>query len=106
MIEPNTSPSLDDEELENKLIALAYKQSEQQLMEGTASSQIVTHFLKLGTRKAELELEQAKLQNKLLEEKIISEQSSAEINQMFVEVMNELKNYKSDPEEEFYANDQ
>jgi len=105
MTELNTSPSLDDEELENKLIALAYKQSEQQLQEGTASSQIVTHFLKLGTRKAELELEQAKLQNKLLEEKIISEQSAAEINQMFIDVMNELKNYKSDPGEEFYAND-
>ena len=105
MSELDISPSLDDEELENKLIALAYKQSEQQLMEGTASSQIVTHFLKLGTRKAELELEQAKLQNRLLEEKIISEQSAAEINQMFIDVMNELKNYKSDPGEEFYAND-
>lgn len=99
------NPSLNTEELENKMIALAYRQSEKQLEEGTASSQIVTHFLKLGSKKAELELEQTKLQNKLLEEKILSEKSAVEINNMFVKVMEALKVYNGYPEEEFYAND-
>lgn len=105
MDKQNPNPSVTDEEQENKLIALSYRQAEQQLIEGTASSQIVTHFLKLGTRKADLELEQAKLQNRLLEEKILSEQSSIEINKMFTQVMEALKVYNGDPEAEYYAND-
>ena len=34
---------------ENQLISLAVDLAEKQLQEGTASSQVITHFLKLGT---------------------------------------------------------
>lgn len=100
-----SAPAITREEQEDRLIALAYQVSEEQLLSGTASSQIITHFLKLGNRKAELETEQTKLQNKLLEEKILSEKSSVEINKMFVDVMRALKTYTGNPEEDFYAND-
>ena len=99
------NPSLNDEERENKLIELSYSHAEEQLASGTASSQVTTHFLKLGSRKAELELENTRLQNKLLEERIASERSSVEINQLFIQVMEALASYQGRPEEEFYAND-
>ena len=105
MIEHKTNPSLNEEERENKLISLAYEHAQHQLTNRTASSQVTTHFLKLGSRKAELELENAKLQNKLLEEKIASERSNVEINQLFIQVMEALTTYQGRPEEEFYAND-
>ena len=105
MINQGTNPSLNNEERENKLIELALTHAEQQLIDGTASSQVTVHFLKLGSRKADLELENTKLQNKLLEERIASERSNVEINNLFIQVMEKLTLYQANPEEEFYAND-
>lgn len=48
-------PSRSPEERENQLISLAMDLAEERLRNGTATSQEVTHFLKLGTRKAKLE---------------------------------------------------
>ena len=48
-------PALSPEARENQMIALAVDLAEQQLIDGTASAQVITHFLKLGTTKAELE---------------------------------------------------
>ena len=59
-------PALSPEARENQMISLAVDLAEKQLMEGTASSQVITHFLKLGTSKYELEKERMKAENKLI----------------------------------------
>ena len=105
MTKRNTTPAQTDEEQENKLIALAYKQAEKQLADGTASSQIVTHFLKHGTKKMELELEQARLQNRLLEEKIQSERSGQQIAESVNQVIAALQRYNGFPQGDGYVND-
>lgn len=87
------TPPFTDLDQENKLIALAYSQAERELEEGTASSQIVTHFLKLGTQRAELEAEQIKLQNSLLEERILGERENQKISEMVNEVLSALRSY-------------
>ena len=53
-------PALSDENRETRMISLAMDVAEKQLLEGTASSQVITHFLKLGTTNAKLELEREK----------------------------------------------
>lgn len=40
---------------EKQLIALAYDRAEEHLINGTASQQLITHFLKLGSTREELE---------------------------------------------------
>jgi hypothetical protein len=50
-------PALSPEAWENRQVYLANKLAEQQLLDGTASSQVITHFLKLGTTKNQLEIE-------------------------------------------------
>ena len=50
-------PALSPEAWENRQIYLANRLAEQQLLDGTASSQVITHFLKLGTTKNQLEIE-------------------------------------------------
>jgi hypothetical protein len=62
-------PALSPEARENQMIALAIDLAEKQLIEGTASSQVITHFLKLGTTKTELEKEKLRKENSLLETK-------------------------------------
>lgn len=87
------SPAFDEEDQEKKLIALAYSQAEKELQEGTASSQIVTHFLRLGTERAKLEHAQIELQNSLLQEKIIEARETQKIAEMVDDVLKALRSY-------------
>lgn len=75
-------PGLSIESREGQMVSLAMDRAEEQLRDGTASSQIITHFLKLGTSMAELEREKLRKENLLTEakvRKIDSERSSEEL---------------------------
>lgn len=91
------TPPIDDQAMESKMISLALKQAQKQLEQGTASSQIVTHFLRLGSTRAQIELEELQLKNRLLEEKIVAEQSGQRLNEMFQEVLEALRSYSYVP---------
>jgi hypothetical protein len=97
MPKQTTTPPINDEALENKLVSLAFMQAKTQMEEGVASSQIVTHFLRLGSVKAQIELEKLELENRLLEERIQAEQSGQKLNEMFGEVLAALKSYSYAP---------
>ena len=58
-----TRPVCDPDASENEMISLATNLAKQQLIEGTASSQVLVHYLKMGAAKSRLE-------NKLLEQQI------------------------------------
>lgn len=62
-------PALSPEAREGQLISLATDLAEQQLRDGTASSQVITHFLKQGTAKAQLELEKLRHENLMIQAK-------------------------------------
>ena len=100
MTKQTMTPAITDEAMENKLVALALKQAQGQLEEGTASSQIMTHFLKLGSLRHQVELEKIRLDSKLVEEKILAERSGQQSNEMMVEVLEALKSYSYAPPEE------
>ena len=57
-------PALTPEARENQLISLAVDLAEQQLRDGTASSQVITHYLKLGSTKEKIEKEILEKQKK------------------------------------------
>ena len=81
-------PAFTEEGRENQLIALSMDLVEKRLLNGTASSQETTHFLKLGSTKAKLELEKLKKENELLvakTEALKSEKHSAELLQKAIE---------------------
>ena len=86
-------PALTPEARENQMIALAVDLAEQQLMDGTASSQVITHFLKLGTEKAKLEQEKLRRENELLKAKTESIESGRRIEELYSEAINAIKQY-------------
>lgn len=94
-------PALSPEARENQMIALAVDLAEQQLREGTASSQVITHFLKLGTTKAELEKEKLQLENELTKAKTESVKSMKRSEELMVEALKAFRNYSGngDPDE-------
>ena len=59
-------PPLTPEAKESQMISLAHDLAEKQLRDGTASSQVITHFLKMGSEKERLEREKLEEENKLL----------------------------------------
>lgn len=94
-------PALTPEARENQMIALAVDLAEQQLRDGTASSQVITHFLKLGSTKAELEKEKLKRENKVLEVKAKAIESSEEVKVLYENALKAMRNYAGygDPDE-------
>lgn len=87
-------PAMTPEARENQLIALAVDLAEQQLMDGTASSQVITHFLKLATEKEKTEREILKKQVELLEAKTENFKSSKRIEDLFEQAMEAMKEYR------------
>ena len=88
-IRPATTP----EARENQLIALAVDLAEKQLIEGTASSQVITHYLKLGSTKEKIEREILEKQKALIEAKTENLQSAKRIEELYTNAINAMKNY-------------
>ena len=86
-------PALSPEARENQLIALAVDLVEQRLIDGTASSQETTHFLKLGSMKNQLEMEKLREENKLLKAKTESIQSAKRVEELYAEAINAMRRY-------------
>lgn len=86
-------PALTPEARENQLIALATDLVEKRLIEGTASSQETTHFLKLATSKARLERERLELENELTKAKTESIRAQKRSDELFAEAIKAFKTY-------------
>ena len=86
-------PSLTPEAEENQMISLAMDCAESQLRDGTASSAVIVHFLKLGTERAELEREKLVHENELLKAKTQSLESATHVEQLMKEAVEAMKSY-------------
>ena len=86
-------PALSPETRENQLIALAVDLAEKQLREGTASSQVISHFLKLGSTVANLEKERLKNEVTLMKAKTESIKAAKNIESLYKEAINAMRSY-------------
>lgn len=93
-------PASTPEEREQQIISLAYDLAERQIREGTASSQVLTHFLKRGSIEAELELEKLKKENALLEAKKGAIESSQRIEALYADAITAMKKYRGSSNDE------
>lgn len=89
-------PASTPEERDNQMISLAYDRAEQQLRDGTASSQVIVHFLKLGNIKNELELEKLKKENTLLDAKAEAVESSKRIEELYADAISAMRAYRGE----------
>lgn len=93
-------PALTPEARENQLISLAMDCAEQQLMDGTASSQVITHFLKLGTAKYQYETEKLKHDTELIKAKTDSIERADKIEELYANAIKSMQIYKGVRSEE------
>lgn len=78
---------------ENQLIAAAVTLAEKQIQEGTASAQVITHYLKMGTTRERLEQEKLRRENELLKSRADAIASGKKVEALFTEAINAFKSY-------------
>jgi hypothetical protein len=94
-------PALSPEARENQLISLAVDLAERQLADGTASSQVITHYLKLGSSKERIEKEILSEQKKLIEAKTKALESVPVMEELYKNAIRAMKDYSGhgDPDD-------
>ena len=85
--------AMSPEARENQLISEAVDLAEEQIINGTASSQVITHFLKLGSMKERLEREKLQNENELLKAKVKNLESAERSEEMYRKVINAMREY-------------
>lgn len=92
-------PALSPEAREDQLISLAMDRAEEKLLDRTASSQLITHFLKLGTTKERLEKEMMEEQKKLLKAKTDAIEAQKRTEELYAKALMAMKDYRGAEEE-------
>lgn len=87
-------PARTPEARENQMIALAVDLAEKQLLEGTASSQVITHYLKLGSTKERIEKEILEKQKELIVAKTENLQSQKKVEELYANALSAMRSYQ------------
>jgi hypothetical protein len=95
-------PATTPEGRENQLIAAAVDLAEKQIAAGTASSQVITHYLKLGTTRERLEQEKIKHENELLLARVESMASMKNVEELYGQALNAMRQYSGQATDEEY----
>lgn len=95
-------PALTPEARENQMISLAMDRAEEQLRDGTASSQVITHFLKLATEKERIEREILERQKELITAKTEALQSAKKIEELYTNAIAAMRNYSGQGDSDEY----
>lgn len=88
-------PVITPEAREARMIALAYDVSEMRLRQNTASSAEVCHWLKMGSIRNQIELENLRMQNNLAEAKIKQIEDQAHMEEIYANAIEAMKSYQS-----------
>ena len=86
-------PALTPESREDQLVALAIDLAEKQLLEGTASAQVISHFLKIGSTKERIEKEILEEQKDLIKAKTEALKSEKRVEELYQEALDAMRRY-------------
>jgi microsomal dipeptidase-like Zn-dependent dipeptidase len=94
---PHRPPATTPEGRESQLIAAAVALAEKQLLEGTATSQVITHYLKLGSSREQLEQQRIRYENELLQAKSKAIDAQEEMAQLASNAIKAMRSYQGAP---------
>lgn len=95
-------PATTPEARENQLISAAVDLAERQILEGKASSQVITHYLKLATSRERLEREKLSRENELLQAKVEAIASAQRVEELYKNALDAMRSYGGGRQEEVY----
>lgn len=101
MAEPKRRrPATTPEARENQLVTLAVDLAEKQILDGTASSQVISHFLKLGSTKEKIEKEILSEKKELLKAKTEAMHSAKRVEELYQSALNAMRTYSGNGPED------
>jgi len=101
---PQRPPAKTLEGRENQLVSLAIDLAETQMREGTASAQVISHYLKLGSTREGLEQERLIQENELLKARVEQLASGKRIEELYNAALNAMRTYAGqEPVEDEYV---
>lgn len=86
-------PATTPKDREDELINLAVNLAEKQLRDGTASTQVIVHYLKLGSTRGMLEQEKLENETKLVRAKTESIQSQQRVEELYKNALDAMRIY-------------
>jgi hypothetical protein len=86
------TPTTDDGR-EHQLVSAAMDLAEKQLIEGTASSQVITHFLKAGSEREKLEQQRLRQENEVLTAKVEAMASAKRVEELYSQALEAMRTY-------------
>jgi hypothetical protein len=89
-------PATTPEGRENQMVSAAIDLAEKQIKNGTASSQVITHFLKLGSTRERLEQQRLEHENELTRVKIEAIESQKRVEELYMEALQAMRSYAGD----------
>lgn len=89
-------PATTPEGREREMVSAAIDLAEQQIINGTASSQVITHFLKLGSSREQLEQQRLEHENELTRVKIEALESQKRVEELYMEALTAMRSYAGD----------
>ena len=81
---------------ENEMVSEAIDLAERQIKAGTASSQVITHFLKMGSTREKLEQQRLEHENELTRVKIEALESQKRVEELYMEALQAMRSYAGD----------
>lgn len=103
---PKRPPATTAEGRERHLVGLAADLAEKQLRNGTASSQVISHFLKLATVRETLERDKLAAENRLLQARVEAMASDGNLEALYSNAIAAMKTYQTGEEYEEYDDNQ
>ncbi len=89
-------PATTPEGRENQLVSAAIDLAEKQIHNGTASSQVITHYLKLGSSRERLEQQRLEHENELTRVRIEAIESQKRVEELYMEALTAMRTYAGD----------
>jgi len=93
---------------ENELIAAAVNLAEKQLLDGTASPSVITHYLKLASSRERLQKEKLERENAVLKAKAEAYESNKRTEELYSKAIEAMRSYsgmitsQDEDEKEYY----
>lgn len=92
-------PAKTPEAREKQLISKSFDLVEKQIESGTASAQVLTHFLKLATKQSQLELKNLEIDGQLKKAKIEAIESGKQIAELYGDALRAMSTYQGRDED-------
>lgn len=102
---PQFPPASSPEDRENQMISLAVNLAAKQLQEGTASSQVIVHYLKLASTRNKLEEEKIKYETAMLQAKKDALNKSGQLQELMANALDAFRSYSGNTEESEVSNE-